>query len=87
MTGNLHILDILAKVLKRERAELERLDPDESLLEYNLSSVVAVELIVELELAFSISVEDDDLTPEQVSTLRRINQLVDKYKRLEQSAG
>ncbi len=77
----------MAKVLKRERAELERLDPDESLLEYNLSSVVAVELIVELELAFSISVEDDDLTPEQVSTLRRINQLVDKYKRLEQSAG
>jgi acyl carrier protein len=87
LTREEEIIGILSKVLKLNRDILEKLDPEEGLAEYNLSSVVVVELIVELESHFGIAIDDNDLLSENVSSIRKINQLVNKYLTQEQSMG
>lgn len=70
----------MERVLKQERAVLESIGPDDDLIEYNLNSILVVELVVELEIVYGIEIDDDDLLTENVSTLRRIQELVGKYQ-------
>ncbi|SFL80480.1 Phosphopantetheine attachment site [Paenibacillus sp. 1_12] len=87
LTQELEFLDILERVLKQERDLLDSLGPDEDLIEYNLNSIIVVELVVELEVVFGIEIDDDDLLTENVSTLRRIKELVDKYQQIKLNGG
>ncbi|WP_256711173.1 phosphopantetheine-binding protein [Paenibacillus sp. FSL H7-0331] len=73
---------MLERVLKQGREVLESIGPDDDLIEYNLNSILVVELVVELEIAFGIEIDDDDLLTENVSTLRRIQELVGKYQQI-----
>lgn len=70
----------MERVLKQEREVLESIGPDDDLIEYNLNSILVVELVVELEIVYGIEIDDDDLLTENVSTLRRIQELVGKYQ-------
>jgi methoxymalonate biosynthesis acyl carrier protein len=79
-THDTELLDILERVLKQEREVLESIGPDDDLIEYNLNSILVVELVVELEIVYGIEIDDDDLLTENVSTLRRIQELVGKYQ-------
>ncbi|WP_245856122.1 phosphopantetheine-binding protein [Paenibacillus rigui] len=81
------LLDILQRVLKQEHEVLASLGPDEDLIEYNLNSILVVELVVELESGFGIEIDDDDLLTENVSTLRRIADLVRKYQQINRIGG
>lgn len=72
----------MERVLKQGREVLESIGPDDDLIEYNLNSILVVELVVELEIAFGIEIDDDDLLTENVSTLRRIQELVGKYQQI-----
>ncbi|MCU6797814.1 phosphopantetheine-binding protein [Paenibacillus sp. WQ 127069] len=81
-THDTELLDILERVLKQEREVLESIEPDDDLIEYNLNSILVVELVVELEIVYGIEIDDDDLLTENVSTLRRIQELVGKYQQI-----
>lgn len=74
-----HIVPLLEKVLKLAPGKLEQLAPDQDLRTLGLNSLSAVELIVELENELDITMEDDDLVLEHLSTLQGIERLLDKY--------
>lgn len=81
------IVAILAKLLDQEPEQLTALGEDGDLTEQHLSSVLVVELVVELEQHFGLMIDDEDLLTEKVSTIRKIGQLVDKYRAMELSEG
>jgi len=59
----------------------EGLDHDTSFLEEGIiDSTGVLELITFLEEAFSIAVEDDELTPENLDSINNIANFVDKKK-------
>ncbi|MDQ0495448.1 acyl carrier protein [Paenibacillus brasilensis] len=74
-----HVVPLLEKVLKLAPGELEQLAPDQDLRALGLNSLSAVELIVELENELDITMEDDDLVLEHLSTLQGIERLLGKY--------
>jgi acyl carrier protein len=87
VTMESEIVDILERVLKLDREVLQSLGQDVDLLEYNLNSIIVVELVVELEAHFEIAIDDDDLLTENVATIGRIMQLVGKYQTVEHNGG
>ncbi|MGO4951808.1 acyl carrier protein [Paenibacillus peoriae] len=74
-----HVVPLLEKILKLDSGELEQLTPDQDLRTLGLNSLSAVELIVELENELDITMEDDDLVLEHLSTLQGIERLLSKY--------
>ncbi|APB69873.1 acyl carrier protein [Paenibacillus jamilae] len=74
-----HVVPLLEKILKLDSGELEQLTPDQDLRTLGLNSLSAVELIVELENELDITMEDDDLVLEHLSTLQGIERLLGKY--------
>ncbi len=82
-----HIVPILAKTLGLEPELIEAFGDDADLTEQYLSSVLVVELVVELERHFGLMIDDDDLLTENVSTIRKIDGLVAKYMELQPSEG
>jgi len=73
------VVPLLAQVLKMAPADLDNLQPDDDLREYGLNSLSAVELIVELENHLNIMIDDDNLLLEELSTLRRIENMLAHY--------
>ncbi|MBJ8191586.1 acyl carrier protein, partial [Bacillus cereus] len=73
------VVPLLEKILKLAPGELEQLTPDQDLRTLGLNSLSAVELIVELENELDITMEDDDLVLEHLSTLQGIERLLGKY--------
>ncbi|MDN4616890.1 acyl carrier protein [Paenibacillus sp. PsM32] len=73
------VVPLLAQVLKMALGDLENLQPDDDLREYGLNSLSAVELIVELENHLNIMIDDDNLLLEELSTLRRIENILAQY--------
>ncbi|MGG4146478.1 phosphopantetheine-binding protein [Paenibacillus algorifonticola] len=80
-----HIVNILAKQLNLEPELLVALGEDADLTEQYLSSVLVVELVVELEQYFDLMIDDEDLLTENVSTMRKIGELISKYKEMQPS--
>ncbi|WP_336742167.1 phosphopantetheine-binding protein [Paenibacillus sp. y28] len=90
MATELEIAGIVAGVLKVEPEQVIAWGWDANLTDYQLSSVLVVELVVALEIEFNIAVDDDDLLTENVNSINKIKQLVEKYESgwtNEQTAG
>lgn len=73
------IKEILAKVLKLENAQLENLGNDDSLIDIGLNSLNAIEIIVNMEEAYDIMIDDEDLSVENLSSINQMCEMLKKY--------
>lgn len=72
--------EIVARVLELSEEEAENLDREADLMELGLDSMTCVEVVVNLEDEFGITVEEEDLLVENMSTIARLEELVEKYQ-------
>lgn len=72
--------EIVARVLELSEEEAGDLDRDADLMELGLDSMTCVEVVVNLEDEFGITVEEEDLLVENMSTIARLEELVEKYQ-------
>lgn len=73
------IRKILVEVLEMTEGDVQNIGIEEELTEYNLDSLTAIELIVNLESVFDIVIDDEDLLIENVSSIEKIIAVVNKY--------
>ena len=59
-------------------AEVEVLE-DDNLKEYGMDSIALVSLIVEIEMKYNITFSDDDLNPNNLTTIKNIVDMMEKY--------
>jgi acyl carrier protein len=78
MINDLTIKNILSNVSIKQDS-LQELKNDDDLRNVGLNSVTAIELVVKLEDEFNITISDDDLIIDNVSTIDKIIQLLNKY--------
>lgn len=80
MSGHIDRLKIIVnKWLNLDETGLAAIEEDELLSEYGLNSLGTMEVVVAIEDAYDIEIEDDDLMVEELGTLRKLNQLVMRY--------
>ena len=72
--------EILAEALGLSMEDAQNLDRDADLTQLGLDSMTCVEVVVNLEDAFGIAVEEADLLVENMSTVGRLKKLVEKYQ-------
>jgi acyl carrier protein len=77
--NELNIKNILAEVSNINKEELEILTVDSDLRNIGIDSLTSIELVVKLEEQFSISINDDDLSIDNVCSIKNIMELVKKY--------
>ena len=58
----------------------KQIEEDTDLLEYGLDSMTCVGVVVSLEEEFGITVDEEDLLVENMSTISKIKELVEKYE-------
>lgn len=80
MTMEEKLREIVARVLELSEEQAEDLDRDTDLMELGLDSMTCVEVVVNLEDEFGITVEEEDLLVENMSTIARLEELVEKYQ-------
>lgn len=73
------IKEILSQVGEINKDEIETLTGDSDLRTIGIDSLTSIELVVKLEEAFDISIGDDDLSVDNVSTINAIIELIKKY--------
>lgn len=71
--------EIVAGALELSEEAEEKLDEETDLMELGLDSMTCVEVVVNLEDEFGITVGEEDLLVENMSTLARLKALVEKY--------
>ena len=74
------IKEIVVTVLELSQDDADMIDEDTDLTEYGLDSMTCVEVVVNLEEEFGITVEEEDLLVENMSTIAGIKDLVEKYE-------
>ena len=74
------IKEIIVTVLELSEDDAKQITEDTDLLEYGLDSMTCVEMVVNLEEEFGITVDEEDLLVENMSTITRIKDLVEKYE-------
>lgn len=72
--------EIIARVLELSEEAEEKLDEETDLMDLGLDSMTCVEVVVNLEDEFGITVEEEDLMVENMSTIARLKKLVEKYQ-------
>lgn len=80
MTMEEKLREIVARVLELSEEQAEDLDRDTDLMELGLDSMTCVEVVVNLEDELGITVEEEDLLVENMSTIARLEELVEKYQ-------
>lgn len=80
MTMEEKLREIVARVLELSEEQAEDLDRGTDLMELGLDSMTCVEVVVNLEDEFGITVEEEDLLVENMSTIARLEELVEKYQ-------
>lgn len=73
------IKKILSQVGEINKDEIETLTGDSDLRNIGIDSLTSIELVVKLEESFDISIGDDDLSVDNVSTINAIIELIKKY--------
>jgi acyl carrier protein len=74
------IKEIIVTVLELSEDDAKQITEDTDLLEYGLDSMTCVEMVVNLEEEFGITVGEEDLLVENMSTISKIKDLVEKYE-------
>ncbi len=74
------IKEIVVTVLELSEDDAEQITEDTDLLEYGLDSMTCVEVVVNLEEEFGITVDEEDLLVENMSTIGKIKDLIEKYE-------
>lgn len=77
-----YVLDILIEngdIKEREKLPLIQLDTD--LYSIGMDSLLFIQLIVLLETAYSIEIDDEDLLIERFSTINQIIHTLEKYEK------
>ena len=74
------IKEIVVTVLELSEDDAEQITEDTDLLEYGLDSMTCVEVVVNLEEEFGITADEEDLLVENMSTIGKIKDLVEKYE-------
>lgn len=74
------IKEIVGTVLELEESQVDALTEDTDLLEIGLDSMTCVEIVVNLEAEFDITVEEEDLLVENMATIALLEELVKKYQ-------
>ena len=74
------IKEIIVTVLELSEDDAKQITEDTDLLEYGLDSMTCVEMVVNLEEEFGITVDEEDLLVENMSTISKIKDLVVKYE-------
>lgn len=74
------IREIVGMVLELSADDTDALQEDTDLLELGLDSMTCVEVVVNLEEEFGITVEEEDLLVENMATIRLLCDLVEKYQ-------
>lgn len=74
------IKEIVVTVLELSEDDAEQITEDTDLLEYGLDSMTCVEVVVNLEEEFGITMDEEDLLVENMSTIGKIKDLVEKYE-------
>lgn len=72
------VKDILSEVLKLEEST-SNITEDMNLIELGLNSLNAIEIVVYLEEAFDIQIDDEDLMIEYLASLKQICDLLKRY--------
>lgn len=74
------IRDIVEAVLELSADTALKLERDTDLQELGLDSMTCVEIVVNLEEEFGITVDEEDLLIENMSTIALLEELVEKYQ-------
>lgn len=74
------IKEIVGTVLELEESQADALTEETDLLEIGLDSMTCVEIVVNLEAEFDITVEEEDLLVENMATIALLEELVKKYQ-------
>lgn len=75
----------IEKIVRQKLGEImqienpEELSWDEDLKEYGMDSLNAIELVVALEMEFGIEFSEEDLLVDNLCTIRKLVDTVEKY--------
>lgn len=73
------IKSFLCEILPITKNEISHISVDDKLEEYGLDSIRAIELVVWLEDKYEITIVDNDLLLDNLCTIKKIINIVDKY--------
>lgn len=73
------ITEIITEVLELNSDTLANMNEHSDLVELGLDSLKAIEIVVNLEEEFDITVDEDDLLIENMSTITKLADLMEKY--------
>lgn len=74
------LIEIVASVLELSEMDVESITEDTDFCELGLDSMTCVEVVVCLEEEFGITVEEEDLLVENMSSIANLIKLVEKYQ-------
>jgi len=73
------IKKVLANILKVDYSVIDTYDKSKSLEDLGFDSIATINLVVNIEGSYGISIEDEDLLSDKWDTLKKIEQLMEKY--------
>ena len=72
------IKEIVITVLELSADDSDNISEDTELLDYGLDSMTCVEIVVNLEEEFGVTIDEEDLLVENMATINKIKNLVEK---------
>ncbi|MBR0232470.1 MAG: HAD-IIIC family phosphatase [Synergistaceae bacterium] len=73
------ISGIISNLLNINQEEIDKINDDTNLIDYGLTSILFIKLIVSLENAFKIEFNDSDLVMSKFETVNNILDIVERY--------
>lgn len=74
------LTEVVASVLGIDAETMSAIHEKTDLRNYNLGSIMAIELVVALEDRFQIVIPEEELTFENICTIERLKQLIERRK-------
>ncbi|HEY0828011.1 MAG TPA: acyl carrier protein [Bacilli bacterium] len=78
MNINEKIADIIAIVLKIDRDQMKQIAGNDSLNAIGMDSITCVGIVVEIEEAFNISFDDEELLLDYLNTINKLSKIVEQ---------
>lgn len=73
------IRKLLTEILEITEEQIGDIEIHDDLLEYELDSLKAIELIVNLESSFDVMIDEEDLLIDNLCSIEKIMNVVNKY--------